>query len=224
MNSSWLVVKLSSIRVGTRVQCSLHAFHCDTNLASLALVLATGSKWSGPTDLPDSEADLRQFASQWREKFKAAEDIVVVGGGAVGVELSGEIRDEYPVRRASLDASCLGIQVRIQDKKITIVHGQDNLLNDTYPAKYRNYVKAGVAARNVDLVLGEYVVEFPPSGSGELLFKSGKKLNAGLVVSSSRRFRFTNSAGDERSPPRDRNQTPTSSDNPLDLKHLLKTS
>lgn len=68
-------------------------------------------------------------------------------------------------------------------------------MNDTYPAKYRNYVKAGVAARKIDLVLGEYVVEFPPSGSGELVFKSGKKLNAGLIVSSSRRPSLTNSTG-----------------------------
>jgi len=129
-----------------------------------ALVLATGSKWAGPIDLPDSEADLRQFVSQWREKIRDAPDIVIVGGGAVGVELSGEIRDGYP------------------DKKVTIVHAQDNLLNDAYPAKYRNRVKAGVAARNVNLVLGQFVAEFPPSGSGELVFKSGEKLNAGLVV------------------------------------------
>jgi hypothetical protein len=64
------------------------------------------------------------------------------------------------------------------------VHGQDNLLNDTYPAKYRNYVKAGVAARKINLVLGEFVTNFPPSGSGELVFRSGKTLDAGLVVSS----------------------------------------
>jgi len=104
------------------------------------------------------------------------------------------------------------------------VHAQNNLLNDTYPVKYRDYVKAGVAARKIDLVLGEYVVEFPPSGSGELVFKSGKKVNAGLVVSLSRLPRFMNSTGDERSPLRDRNQTPTSSENPLELKYLLKTS
>jgi len=129
-----------------------------------ALVLATGSKWSGPINFPDLDADLRQFVAQWCEKFRAAADIVIVGGGAVGVELSGEIRDEHP------------------DKKITIVHAQDNLLNETYPAKYRNRVKAGVAARGIDLVLNEYVEEFPPSGSGELVFRSGKKLSAGLVV------------------------------------------
>jgi hypothetical protein len=91
--------------------------------------------------------------------------------------------------------SRLGIQIRFQDKKITIVHAQDNLLNDTYPAKYRNYVKAGVAARKVDLVLGEFVEVYPHSGSGELVFKSGKKLNAGLVVSISHRALFMNSTG-----------------------------
>lgn len=56
-------------------------------------------------------------------------------------------------------------------------------MNDAYPAKYRNRVKAGVTARKIDLVLGDFVEEFPSSGSGELGFKSGKKLNAGLVVS-----------------------------------------
>ena len=59
--------------------------HPDTKSAAPALVLATGSKWSGPIDLPDSEADLHQVVSKWHEKFKAAEDIVIVGGGAVGV-------------------------------------------------------------------------------------------------------------------------------------------
>jgi len=75
------------------------------------------------------------------------------------------------------------------------VHSRDNLLSDAYPAKYRDCVKAGVAARNVDMVLGEYVEEFPPSGSGDLVFKSGKKLNAGLVVSSPCRALYTNSTG-----------------------------
>lgn len=68
-------------------------------------------------------------------------------------------------------------------------------MNDAYPVKYRDYVKAGVIARKIDLVLGEFVEEFPPSGSGELCFKSGKKLNAGLVVSSPGRTLFTDSTG-----------------------------
>ncbi|KAF9645450.1 FAD/NAD(P)-binding domain-containing protein [Thelephora ganbajun] len=156
--------KVVSIKEGKEEVAGELELASGETLQYRVLVLATGSKWSGPVGLPDGEADLRQFVSQWREKFKAAEDIVIVGGGAVGVELSGEIRDEYP------------------DKKVTIVHAQDNLLNDAYPTRYRNCVKAGVTARKTDLVLGEFVVEFPLSGSGELVFRSGKKLNAGLVV------------------------------------------
>ena len=91
--------------------------------------------------------------------------------------------------------SLLDVQIHVQEKKITIVHARDNLLSDAYPAKYRNRIKAGVAARKVDMVLGEFVEEFPPSGSGDLVFKSGNKLKAGLVVRLPRHTLFTNSTG-----------------------------
>ena len=73
----------------------------------------------------------------------------------------------------------------LQDKKITIVHGSDKLLNDTYPDKFRKLVESQLRARKIDLILGEYADQFPPSGSGEIVFRSGQKLNAGLVVSTS---------------------------------------
>ena len=106
--------------MSTRVRLPLHASHCNTTLVSLTLVLATGSKWSGPINLPDNEADLRQFASQWRERFKAAEDIVVVGGGAVGVELSGEIRDEYPVRRVLSMRHVLAFESAVRTRRLRL--------------------------------------------------------------------------------------------------------
>jgi apoptosis-inducing factor 2 len=48
-------------------------------------VLATGSHWQGPLNFPDDKADFRKYVDTWREKFKAAKDITVVGGGAVGI-------------------------------------------------------------------------------------------------------------------------------------------
>ncbi|KAF9647860.1 FAD/NAD(P)-binding domain-containing protein [Thelephora ganbajun] len=129
-----------------------------------ALVLATGSKWTGPIDFPEDDADIRQFVSQWQQRFKSAEDVVIVGGGAVGIELAGELRDEYP------------------NKKITIVQGSDKLLNSTYPDRFRKFVQSQMRARGIDLILGEYVDQFPPSGSGELVFRSGRKINAGVVA------------------------------------------
>ena len=72
-----------------------------------------------------------------------------------------------------------------QDKKITIVHGSDKLLNDTYTDRFRRTMESKLRARKIDIILGEYAEQFPPSGSGEVVFRSGEKLNAGLVVSSS---------------------------------------
>lgn len=48
-------------------------------------MLATGSKWTGPIDFPETDADIRQFVSQWQQRFKSAEDVVIVGGGSVGI-------------------------------------------------------------------------------------------------------------------------------------------
>ena len=72
----------------------------------------------------------------------------------------------------------------MQVKKITIVQGNDKLLNDAYSDRFRDYVASKLRKRNIELVLGEYVNQFPSGESGELVFKSGKKMNAGLVVSS----------------------------------------
>jgi len=70
-----------------------------------------------------------------------------------------------------------------QEKKITIVHAGDKLLNNTYSDRYRKFVGSQMRERNIDLTLGEYAEQFPPSGSGELVLRSGRKINAGLVVS-----------------------------------------
>ena len=58
----------------------IHLIACFT-----VLVLATGSKWTGPIDYPESDADIRQFISQWQQRFESAEDVTIVGGGSVGI-------------------------------------------------------------------------------------------------------------------------------------------
>jgi len=63
-----------------------------------ALVLATGSIWSGPLNFPDATS-LRSHVNAWRKKIEAAKDIYLVGGGAVGIEFAGEIKEFFPVCR-----------------------------------------------------------------------------------------------------------------------------
>jgi len=70
----------------------------------------------------------------------------------------------------------------VQDKKVAIVHGRDLLLNDQFPDKFRKLVNQKLEARGIELVLGDYVATFPESGGGEIVFRSGNKLQADLVV------------------------------------------
>ena len=70
----------------------------------------------------------------------------------------------------------------VQDKKVVIVHGRNLLLNDQFPDKFRELVHKKLEARGIELVLGDYVATFPENDRGEVTFRSGKKLQADLVV------------------------------------------
>jgi hypothetical protein len=71
-----------------------------------------------------------------------------------------------------------------QNKQITVVHGEPLLLNPAYPEKYRKRVQKQWEARGIKFALGDFVDSFPESGTGEIVFRSGKKMTTDLVVSS----------------------------------------
>jgi apoptosis-inducing factor 2 len=49
------------------------------------VVVATGSSWEGLVDFPNDERLYKEFIEEWRNKFENANDVVIVGGGAVGI-------------------------------------------------------------------------------------------------------------------------------------------
>ena len=49
------------------------------------LVIATGSVWKGPLNFPSTKKDLPLWTKAWQEKFSKAKNVVLVGGGAVGL-------------------------------------------------------------------------------------------------------------------------------------------
>jgi len=128
------------------------------------LVLTPGSTWEGTLAFPETKDDVSKWVDEWRKKFTAAEDIVLVGGGAVGIEHAGEIREFWP------------------NKRVTIVHSQELLMNDAYPEKWRKDVVRRVRARGIELVLGDYVDDMDTS-SGFITTRKGHKITADLVVS-----------------------------------------
>lgn len=72
---------------------------------------------------------------------------------------------------------------RSQSKKITLVHGDKQLLNGTYPDKFRKRIASLVRERDIDVVLGDYIDNFPESGVVGVATRSGLEIaDADLVV------------------------------------------
>ena len=63
------------------------------------------------------------------------------------------------------------------------MHGDKQLLNSTYPAKFRKNIEGRVRARNINLILGDYIDTFPEPGFVGLTTRKGEKISdADLVV------------------------------------------
>ncbi|KAJ0389487.1 hypothetical protein ATCC90586_011840 [Pythium insidiosum] len=81
-------------------------------LAFDSLVIATGSTYTVPIK-PDSKQFSRAYTErklkEVRDQIAAARKILIVGGGAVGCEVAGDIASKYP------------------DKTVTILEGRDQL-------------------------------------------------------------------------------------------------
>ncbi|KAG5353578.1 Apoptosis-inducing factor 2 [Termitomyces sp. T112] len=129
------------------------------------LLLSQGSNWNGPPDFPHTDTGVQEHISSLHSKLANARHIVLAGGGAVGIELAGEIKDQWP------------------DKKVTIVHGDKLLLNSAYPDKVRKAAAASLTVRGVELVLDHFINEAETKEVQGITTASGKELQtADLVV------------------------------------------
>ncbi|KAJ3881290.1 hypothetical protein F5051DRAFT_121055 [Lentinula edodes] len=136
------------------------------------LVLATGSTWPRPIAFPtENMKEITEHVQAMRAEFDTAQDILLVGGGSVGIELSGELRDVFPL------------------KPITIIHRENHLLNATYPDKYRIAVQKQLEGRGITVLTGDAISasdaskvsgsQIPKDG---FITEQGKTLKADLVI------------------------------------------
>ncbi|KAH9060596.1 FAD/NAD-P-binding domain-containing protein [Lactarius vividus] len=125
------------------------------------LVLAPGAEWDGPLAFPDDRAAVIEHIKSWRRKFENASGIILAGGGAVGCEYAGEIKDAFP------------------RKKVTIVHSDSQLLNSAYPNKYRKLVEKDITSRGVNIVFNDYVDNFDTIPATT---RSQRQLEGDLIV------------------------------------------
>ncbi|KAH6916251.1 hypothetical protein BKA70DRAFT_1368461 [Coprinopsis sp. MPI-PUGE-AT-0042] len=129
------------------------------------LVLATGNTWTGPMNYPEADfLGTKSHLDYWRYKFGTAKNVVIVGGGVVGMELAGEIKDFYP------------------DTEVTIIQRDSELLNGSYPARFRSAALKRVHQTGAKVILDDSVEAFEPSSDGTVKTKKGRVVKADLVI------------------------------------------
>ncbi|KAG1039564.1 hypothetical protein G6F43_012470 [Rhizopus delemar] len=116
------------------------------------LILATGTKRHPPAQsLATDIEDIRNDLHQTRKRIQSAKSILIVGGGPVGFELTGEIRDAY------------------EDKEITLIHSNNRLFSSsTTNVKLSERGLALLQKNNVKVILNDRIETSPghdPKGS-----------------------------------------------------------
>jgi NADH dehydrogenase FAD-containing subunit len=96
-NGSLKVGKVTAIDVDSGAKGGVLTLANGEKLPYEILVLATGNIWHGAVAFPDDKDEVTEWIKQWRSKYKKANHVVLAGGGAVGIETAGELKDQFPV-------------------------------------------------------------------------------------------------------------------------------
>lgn len=137
------------------------------------LVAATGTRLAAPATMPgDDKAPSVQHLQAYQRRIQAAQSVVIIGGGAVGVQMACDAKELYP------------------SKSITLVHSRQQLMPVFHEA-LSNLIKERLSALGVDLVAGSRVV-VPPGGFPitndnqddpfTVHLQDGRTLSADLVI------------------------------------------
>ncbi|UJR12396.1 hypothetical protein I4U23_016573 [Adineta vaga] len=105
------------------------------------LVIATGSSYAFPGKVADVQrAQALSRYSFMREQIEQAHQILVIGGGPVGVELCGEIATDFP------------------DKEITLVHSGSTLFQpNVFKEEFYNNVRRQLEQIGVEILFNDRI-------------------------------------------------------------------
>lgn len=142
------------------------------------LIVATGSGMKSGGDENENSLPSRVDADGKKEgiwqlrdmqqKVRGAENLVVVGGGAAGVELATDAKAQYP------------------DKKVVLVHSRDAVMHRFGP-RLQVAAMDGLRQLGVDVITGERLVGHDAE-SGFVTLKSGRQVECDVLVCDSINF------------------------------------
>ncbi|KAI7333943.1 FAD/NAD(P)-binding domain-containing protein [Hortaea werneckii] len=133
------------------------------------LVMATGTKLRPPSNMLGSEKlDGVKYLRKHAESVQKSKRMVIIGGGAVGVQLATDAKELYP------------------EKSITLVHSRDKVMNRFHP-KLHQLIEERCKKLGVDLVLGSRVKlpsqGYPTSGEDfEVELLDGRRIASDFAV------------------------------------------
>jgi NADH dehydrogenase FAD-containing subunit len=130
------------------------------------LVLATGAVGVSPWHLETGEKlDGMAVFRDMQKEIQEAQNLVVVGGGAVGVELASDVKSKYP------------------EKNVTLVHSRDKLLH-TFGPKLHEYALEKMEELGIKVHLGQRVeLEEGVESPSKVTLKDGSTVHCDLLVS-----------------------------------------
>ncbi|GAB9474681.1 Pyridine nucleotide-disulfide oxidoreductase [Globisporangium polare] len=142
----------------------------DTEVETLQfdyLVIATGSTYTVPIkqDGKDlSRAATEEKLKEVREQIEKADKILIVGGGAVGCEVAGDIASKFPT------------------KSVTILESHDKLVSgNTLRDKFHKKLDTALAKLKIKVILGERLEE---RLTGNYFVRRTLKTNKGTEIES----------------------------------------
>src|SRR5690606_17814370 len=137
-------------------------------IAADYVVLATGSAYPYPAKVAIGCTTLaRQCLTATHQELARAEDVLLLGAGAVGLELAGEIKAAWP------------------EKSVTIVDPAYDILSGQYAPEFRAELRRQLGQLGVNLLLGSSLRSQPPSDAGRagrftVSLGSGSRLDADI--------------------------------------------
>ena len=142
----------------------------QTNIIKYAyLVIATGTKLSEPSTLPGSEKLAgTEYLRVHAQKVISSSNIVLIGAGAVGVQMATDIKELYP------------------EKNVTLVHSRNQLMN-RFHSQLNEIVRTRCEELGVHLKTGSRV-KFPQEGFStdgrqfDIEFEDGTTITADFAI------------------------------------------
>ncbi|CAN8101561.1 unnamed protein product [Discula destructiva] len=135
------------------------------------LVAATGTRLAAPGTMPsDEKPNAVEYLRKHNQGIKNSQSVILIGGGAVGVQMACDLKELYP------------------EKEVTLVHSRDHIM-PLYHEKLSDMIKERFNELGINFVGGSRVNipkdGYPIGGTGELItisLQDGRNLTADFVV------------------------------------------